>query len=203
MAIEGPYTLRLLGRSRWELTDLRRRLGIVSPDLQVDFSREMSGLDAVVSGFFGSVGTWDSHRVSPAQIAKARRALERVGAAHLGIRLMTAMSSGEARRILIARALIHGPDALLLDEPTTSLDFRAHLEFRSTMRRLARGGTAILLVTHMLEDVIPEISRVVLLRRGVIFKDGPAEEVLTSASLSELFETRVRLEHADGIWRLR
>jgi iron complex transport system ATP-binding protein len=203
VAIEGPFSLRLLGKPSWELMELRRHLGIVSPDLQVDFTREMTGLDAVVSGFFGSVGTWEHQDVRPAQIEAAREALARAGAEHLAGRRMTEMSSGEGRRVLIARALIHGPDALLLDEPTTSLDFRAHLEFRRTLRRLAKGGTSILLVTHMLEDVIPEIGRVILLRRGRIFKDGPADQILTSDALSELFETPVRLERADGVWRLR
>lgn len=202
VAIEGPFTLKLLGRERWELMELRRHLGIVSPDLQVDFQREMTGLEAVVSGFFGSVGMWDNNRVAEGQWTSARKALARVGADHLADRWMTEMSSGEARRILIARALIHEADALLLDEPTTSLDFRAHLEFRATTRKLAKAGTSILLVTHMLEDLIPEIERIVLLRRGRVFQDGPVEKVLTSEHLSELFETPVRLEHADGIWRL-
>jgi iron complex transport system ATP-binding protein len=203
VAIEGPCRLRLLGKSSWALQELRRHLGIVSPDLQVDFTREMTGLDAVVSGFFGSVGTWDHHDVRPRHIAAARAALVRAGAGHLAGRLMTEMSSGEGRRVLIARALIHGPEALLLDEPTTSLDFRAHLEFRQTMRRLAKGGTSILLVTHMLEDVIPEIRRAILLSRGRIVRDGPVEKVLTSEALTEVFETRVRLARQDGIWRLR
>ena len=203
VAIEDPYTLKLLGRTSWDLMDLRRHLGIVSPDLQVEFAREMTGLDAVVSGFFGSVGTWDHHDVRPRQIAAARKSLARVGAEALAGRLMNQLSSGEARRLLIARALIHGPDALLLDEPTTSLDFRAHLEFRGTLRKLAKGGTSILLVTHLLEDLIPEIRRVVLLKRGRIVADGPTDRTLSSASLSDLFETRVRLETIDGVRRLR
>lgn len=211
VAIEGPFTLKLLGRERWELMELRKHLGIVSPDLQADFSREMTGLEAVVSGFFGSVGMPQGGPPSraasawppPALAASAREALARVGADYLADRWMTEMSSGEARRILIARALIHEPEALLLDEPTTSLDFRAHLEFRAATRKLAKGGTSILLVTHMLEDLIPEIERVVLLRRGRVYQDGPAEDVLTSEHLSELFETRVRLERADGVWRLK
>ena len=203
VAIEGPFTLRLLGRERWELQELRKHLGIVSPDLQVDFQREMTGLEAVVSGFFGSVGTWDHQKIRGEHWTSARAALARVGAEHLAERWMTEMSSGEARRILIARALIHEPEALLLDEPTTSLDFRAHLEFRATTRKLAKAGTSILLVTHMLEDLIPEIGRVILLRRGQVFQDGPVEHVLTSETLSELFETKVRLQHDDGIWRLK
>jgi iron complex transport system ATP-binding protein len=203
LAIEAPFTLKLLGRERWELQELRKHLGIVSPDLQVDFSREMTGLEAVVSGFFGSVGMADPMKVTEAHWTSARRALARVGADALAERWMTEMSSGEARRILIARALIHEPEALLLDEPTTSLDFRAHLEFRATTRTLAKAGTSILLVTHMLEDIIPEIGRVILLRRGRVFKDGPTEEVLSSDTLSELFETNVRLDHHDGVWRLK
>jgi len=212
VAIEGPFTLKLLGRERWELQELRKHLGIVSPDLQADFSREMTGLEAVVSGLFGSVGlpqggppsrTASAWPPDSPEWRRARRALERVGAEHLAERWMTEMSSGEARRILIARALIHEPEALLLDEPTTSLDFRSHLEFRATTRKLAKAGTSILLVTHMLEDVIPEIGRVILLRCGKVFRDGPAEEVLSSDTLSELFETRVRLERHDGVWRLQ
>ena len=203
VALEGPFTLRVLGRERWELLDLRRHLGIVSPDLQTDFTREITGLDAVVSGFFGSVGTWLNTRVTTAQIREAERALDRLGIAHLAERPMTEMSSGEGRRVLIARALVHRPDALLLDEPMNSLDLRAHREVRDAMRRLARGGTSILLVTHALEDVVPEIARAVLLKNGRVFRDGPTAEILTDANLSSLFDLRLRVEHADGVWSSR
>ncbi|HYF00251.1 MAG TPA: ATP-binding cassette domain-containing protein [Planctomycetota bacterium] len=203
VALEGPFTLRLLGRDRWELLDLRRHLGIVSPDLQTDFAREITGLDAVVSGFFGSVGTWLNTRPTADHLRDAVRALERLGAGHLAGRPMTEMSSGEARRVLIARALVHHPDALLLDEPMNSLDLRAHREVRDALRRLARGGTSLLLVTHALEDVIPEITRAVLLKEGRVFRDGPPAEVLTDEALSALFGLKVRVEHEDGLYRLK
>lgn len=202
VALEGPFTLRLLGRDRWELMDLRRHLGIVSPDLQTDFAREITGLDAVVSGFFGSVGTWINTRPTAVQLRDAARALDRLGIPHLADRPMTEMSSGEARRVLVARALVHRPDALLLDEPMNSLDLRAHREVREAVRRLARGGTSILLVTHALEDVVPEIARVVLLKSGRVFRDGPTAEVLTDANLSSLFDLRLKVEHVDGLYRL-
>lgn len=202
VALEGPFTLRLLGRDRWELMDLRRHLGIVSPDLQTDFAREITGLDAVVSGFFGSVGTWINTQPTTAQLREAARALDRLGIAHLADRPMTEMSSGESRRVLVARALVHGPAALLLDEPMNSLDLRAHREVRDAVRRLARGGTSILLVTHALEDVVPEITRVVLLKNGRVFRDGPSAEVLTDANLSSLFDIRLKVEHVDGLYRL-
>jgi len=200
---DTTYRMRILGRDRWELFDLRRHLGIVSMDLQHDFARECSGWEAVVSGFFSSVGLWSNHRVTPAMERRAWRVLERLEASALADRLMTEMSSGEARRMLLGRALIHDPDALVLDEPTTSLDLRLVREFRDTLRKLARGGTSIILVTHAIEEVIPEIRRVILLRDGRVFRDGPKKDVLTAANLSELYRMPVRLDEEDGYYHVR
>jgi iron complex transport system ATP-binding protein len=203
VANEHPFRMRILGKDRWELFDLRRHLGIVSMDLQHEFARECSGWEAVVSGFFSSVGLWSNHRVTPEMERKAWRVLERLDVAPLADRLMTEMSSGEARRMLLGRALIHDPDALVLDEPTTSLDLRLVREFRDSMRKLARGGTSIILVTHAIEEVIPEIHRVILLRQGRVFRDGPKEEVLNSANLSELYRLPLRVERDDGYYHVR
>ncbi|HZE95529.1 MAG TPA: ATP-binding cassette domain-containing protein [Planctomycetota bacterium] len=199
---DRTFRMKILGRDRWELFELRRHLGIVSMDLQADFARECSGWEAVVSGFFSSVGLWN-HRVTPAMAQKAWKILERLEVDHLADRLMTEMSSGEARRMLLGRALIHGPDALVLDEPTTSLDLRLVREFRETMRKLARSGTAIILVTHAIEEVIPEIDRVILLRDGRVFQDGAKKDVLTSGTLSDLYRMKVRLEEDGGYYHVR
>ncbi len=199
---DTTFRMRILGKERWELFDLRRHLGIVSMDLQADFARECSGWEAVVSGFFSSVGLWN-HHVTPDMERKAWRVLKRLEVDHLADRLMTEMSSGEARRMLLGRALIHNPDALVLDEPTTSLDLRLVRELRETMRKLARGGTALILVTHAIEEVIPEIRRVILLREGRVFKDGPKDQVLTAGNLSELYRMKVRLDVEDGIYHVR
>ena len=196
------YRMRILGKDRWELFDLRRHLGIVSMDLQADFARECSGWEAVASGFFSSLGLWD-RRLTPAMERKTWQVLERLEVAHLADRLMTEMSSGEARRMLLGRALIHDPDALVLDEPTTSLDLRLVRELREAMRKLARGGTAMILVTHAIEEVIPEIRRVILLREGRVFRDGPKADVLTAENLSELYRMKVRLEEEGGYYHVR
>ena len=203
VANDGPYTMRILGRETWDLSELRRHLGIVSSDLQADFARECSGWEAVASGFFSSVGLWSRHRLTRAMERKAWAVLERLEVGRLADRPMTAMSAGEARRMLIGRALIHDPDALVLDEPTTSLDLRAAREFRSTIRKLVRAGTSLVLVTHALEEVIPEVSRVILLREGRVFKDGAKERILTAENLSALYRMPVRLEREGGLYRLR
>jgi iron complex transport system ATP-binding protein len=196
------FRMRILGKDRWELFDLRRHLGMVSMDLQADFARECSGWEAVASGFFSSLGLW-GRKLTPEMERKTWKVLERLEVAHLANRLMTEMSSGEARRMLLGRALIHDPDALVLDEPTTSLDLRLVREFRETMRTLARSGTAIILVTHAIEEVIPEIRRVILLRDGRVFKDGSKKDVLTAANLSELYRMRIRLGEEDGYYHVR
>jgi iron complex transport system ATP-binding protein len=112
------------------------------------------------------------------------------------------MSSGEARRVLIARALVHNPKALLLDEPTTSLDLFAQHELREILRQLAISGIGMILVTHHLSDIIPEIERVVLLREGRVIADGPKQELLTETTLSGLFGIPVSLARRDGYYHL-
>jgi len=203
VANDRPYRMRILGKESWDLFSLRAHLGIVTNDLQADFARECSGWEAVASGFFSSVGLWSNHQVTPEMARKTWKVLERLEVVPLADRLMTAMSAGEARRMLIGRALIHDPDALVLDEPTTSLDLRSAREFRGTIRKLVRAGTTLLLVTHTFEEVIPEITRVILLRDGRVFRDGPKKEVLTRENLSELYRMPVRVDLDEGTYHVR
>lgn len=191
-------SMSILGRERWDVSELRKLMGIVSNDLSALVTREISGHDVVLSGFFSSIGIWPRQDVTPSMRDKADEVLERLEVPHLRGRLMTAMSSGEARRVLIARALVHDPHALLLDEPSTSLDIRAQCELTDTMRMLARDGVGIVVVTHHLPDIIPEIERVIMLRRGRVAADGPKLEVLTAARLADLFGRPVDLARRDG-----
>ena len=195
-------SLRVMGRDRWDVSELRAHLGIVSNDLMATCTRELTGRDVVISGFFSSIGIWPNHHVTDEMRTKAHEILARLEVPHLADRFVTEMSSGEARRILIGRALAHDPDTLLLDEPTNSLDFAAMQELRGVFRRLAQAGTGILLVTHHLEDIIPEIERVILIKNGRIFRDGPTEEVLMSDALHELFGIPVELVKRDGYYHL-
>jgi iron complex transport system ATP-binding protein len=131
---------------------------------------------------------------------RALDALDRMGVARLADRTLNVMSSGEVRRVLLARALVTDPAALLLDEPTTGLDVVSRLGFLETIRAIARGGTTLVLVTHHVEEIIPEVERVVLLRRGRIVAAGPKREVLTTSRVSEAFEAQVALRHVKGYY---
>ena len=195
-------SLTILGRDTWNVFELRPLLGIVSNELMRRCTREITGREMVLSGFFSSIGVQPYHQVTAAMIEKTSHVLQLLEVPHLADREMTEMSSGEAHRLLIGRALVHDPLALLLDEPSNSLDFRAALELRDILRKLAQAGTGILMVTHHLPDILPEIDRVILLRQGRIFADGRKSELLTTERLTELFGLPVELARRDGYYHL-
>jgi iron complex transport system ATP-binding protein len=195
--------VRILGQERWNVVELRSHLGIVSPDLLAACSTEATGRDVVLSGYFSSTRIFPNHAPDPAQRAHADELLARFGITHLADRPVVHMSSGEAKRVLIARALVHAPRSLLFDEPSNALDIGAQLLLRRTMSELAQSGVGVVLVTHHVEEIIPEIERVVMLREGRIVADGPKEEVLTSQRLTMLFGTPVEVEWRGGMCRMR
>ena len=204
----GTPPIRVLSRDRWEVFALRSQLGIVSADLHDRFvhgnsNGVISGLDAVLSGFFASQGVFAHQQVTASMRGEAREALNRVGAAHLAAATLDTMSTGEARRVLIARALVHHPQALVLDEPTRGLDLVARHHFMERVRALAAQGTTILLVTHHVDEIIPEIDRVILLHRGRVAADGPKRTVLTAERLRPVFEAPLIVEEAAGYYHVR
>jgi len=194
--------MSILGQESWDVFSLRSLLGIVSNDLMVSCTGDASGRDVVLSGFFSSTAIYPNHTVEPRQLQMADAALADLNISYLGDRPVSEMSSGEARRVLIARALVHRPQALLFDEPCNSLDLAAQQKVRHTMSTLANSGTAIILVTHELPDIVPEIQRVVLMRQGRVVADGRKEEILTIERLAELFGVRVQMERRDGHYHL-
>ena len=191
--VRPDMLVRIFGRERWDLTQLRRQFGGVGAELPGERTAVTGGLDAVIAGFFSASTLWPNLHVTEEMRERAVEALERMEALHLARQLVGEMSAGEKRRILIARALVHRPRQLLLDEPSNALDLAAQRELRETLRRLAGEGTGLVLVTHHLGDILPEIERVILMRAGRIVGDGPREELLTGARLSELFNAPVRV----------
>jgi iron complex transport system ATP-binding protein len=201
MAREDSW-ISLLGEASWDVFKLRQHMGIVSNDLMLSVTGEASGRDVVLSGFFSSTAIWPNHTVDPERINLADAALAELKIPHLAERPVCEMSSGEARRVLIARALVHKPGALLFDEPCNSLDLSAQQSVRHTMRVLANSGTAIILVTHELADIVPEIQRVVLMSGGRVVADGPKEEILQVERLTALFGVNVEMARRDGHYHL-
>ncbi|WNY26271.1 ABC transporter ATP-binding protein [Methanolapillus ohkumae] len=185
---------KIMGEDVWNVFDLRKQLGIITTDLQITCLLETTVFDTVLSGFFSSIGIYDIFDVTLEMKVIVLEILKFLGIDHLAFSSMTKISAGEARKALIARALVHDPKALILDEPTNSLDMKSIFQFRKTISKIARAGKNVILVTHDLADIIPEISRVVLIQDGKIFADGKKEEILTSENLTKLFGIPVTVE---------
>jgi iron complex transport system ATP-binding protein len=207
-ADDGSTVLTFFGREHWDIEELRARIALVSGDLDAGFGigtsgGRVSGADVALSGLLGSHGVFSHHAVTAAMRDRARAALRRVDADYLADKLLNEMSAGERRRVLIARALVAKPEALLLDEPTSGLDLVARHRFMESVRELAQGGTTIILVTHHIDEIIPETRRVILLHAGRIVSDGVPRDVLTPDNLSRVFGAPLEVAHDGGYYSVR
>jgi len=201
--VQPGMSVRIFGRERWDLTQLRRHFGVVAAgtrglDLPGERTAVTTGRDAVIAGFFSASTLWPNLHVTDEMRDRAAEALARMEATHLADQLVGEMSAGEKRRILIARALVHRPQQLLLDEPSNALDLAAQRDLRETLRRLVAEGTGLVLVTHHLGDILPEIDRIILMQNGRIVADGPRAGLLTEPRLSKLFEASIRIGHDEN-----
>ncbi len=196
--VQPETRVSIFGRERWDLTELKKRLGVVSAELPGKPTLHTTGRDAVLTGFFSSSTLWPNLTVTAAMRERADEVLEQIDAVNLVNKPVGEMSAGQQRRIMIGRALVGSSQMLLLDEPSNALDISAQRELRNLLRKLAQQGTGILLITHHIADIIPEIDRILLLREGRIIGDGPKAALLTAPTLSDLFQTEVQLTVKDG-----
>ena len=199
-AAKDDSSLRIFGQDRWSIWDLRRRMGIVSPDVQFRYSGHVTGEDVVLSGYRSTIGHVDRDEITEDQIRRGREIAEDLGITDLLENPYRRMSTGQQRRFILARALVHRPELLIFDEPTTGLDLGGVSEYLRRATGLIADGTTILLVTHHLHEIPPEIDRVILLKEGEIFRMGSKKEVLTDANLSELFGVGLTVHSEDGYY---
>jgi iron complex transport system ATP-binding protein len=196
--VQPETQVSIFGRERWDLTELKKRLGVVSAELPGKQTLTTTGRDAVLTGFFSSSTLWPNLTVTDEMRTRADEILTLIDAEPLRDKLVGHMSAGQQRRIMIGRALVASSQMLLLDEPSNALDVAAQQDLRNLMRRLAQQGTGILLITHHVSDIIPEIDRILMMKNGRIVADGSRRDLLTERSLSDLFHIEVRLTEKDG-----
>ena len=194
--------VRILGRERWNVWELRRHIGIVSHDLQQRYRPATTALEVVVSGFLSSIGVQGllGDQVGDEQLCAAREILHDLGIESLANTPLRAMSTGQQRRCLLGRALVHRPRTLVFDEPTAGLDFAASFDYLGRVGALARDGCSIVVVTHHLDEIPPEVERVVMLDKGRIVADGDKDAVLTPGNLSRVYGTDIRVARVDGYY---
>jgi iron complex transport system ATP-binding protein len=180
--------VRILGRDNWNVWELRSQLGIVSHDLQHEYAGYVRGIDVILSGCYASIGTYSYQEFDDNARQRAKQIMTMLDIAHLKDKSFAQMSTGEERRFLLGRALINQPHTLVLDEPTTSLDLNATFKYLAIIRRLMQEGRTVILITHHLHDIPPEVTQVILLKRGRVVAQGKKEQVLTDQNLSHLFD---------------
>jgi len=197
--------VRILGRERWDLTELKRRMGVVSAELPGQHTLTTTGFDAILTGFFSSSTLWPNLTVTAQMRERAEEIVALVGAERLRNKPVGEMSAGQQRRVMIGRALagtsLHGEvQMLLLDEPSNALDMGAQHDLREMLRVLAQRGVAIVLITHHIADILPEIDRIVMMREGRIVADGAKAELLSAEKLSGLFGREIEVMERGGWW---
>ncbi len=196
-----PFKREILSYERWVVTELRKHLGVVTNDLHTKFlfyGNSLNGFETVLSGFYGTIGLFDHLENTAEQMRATESAMERLGILHLRHKKVDQMSTGELRKCIVARALVHPVKAILLDEPTVGLDIKAQLDFIDMMRSLAKSGTTVILVTHHIEEIFEEIQKVVLIKEGNIYASGEKELVLNSQNLSAIFNTPLEMQKQQG-----
>lgn len=175
------------GNSRATLAEIKLAMGVVSAAMQDQIRVHVAAEDIVAGGLFGSLGVPQRCSVTDEQRTKACKVMDSLGIADLSGRDILTLSTGQARRVLIARALVHNPEVLIFDEPCTGLDPAGMYYVRRTMADLVSEGRSVLLVTHYPEDIPAGIDRLVLMKEGRLVADGAKEDLLTDATMSQLF----------------
>ncbi len=191
------------GCERPTLADIKACFGVVSASMHDQISVHLPALEIVCGGFFGTLGLPRGVEATDAMRAASFDALDRLGIADLADRDVLTLSTGQARRVLVARELVHDPQVLVFDEPCTGLDPQGMYQIRKTMRDLADEGRSIILVTHYPEDIVPQVNRVVLIKDAAIHADGAKDELLTDDVMSDLFDVPLQVESDEGWYSLR
>ena len=199
------FKKEIFGKDRWDIFELKNHLGIITNDIQnnlLNYCANASGFDIVLSGYYSSFGTFSHQSFSDRQYLRANNIMEFLEITKLKNKEFRQMSTGEQRRCIIGRALVHKPEAFVLDEPTTGLDVRSQMGFLRVLRKLSRKSS-IILVTHNVEEIFPEITNVALIYQNTIYKKGTKDEIMTSENLSEIFGCDVELQKDNNKFYIR
>jgi iron complex transport system ATP-binding protein len=195
-----PHKKLILGKQRYSLFDLRKAMGIITNDLHNHFYDQgnfLSGYEVVLSGYYSSIGVFEHQDFTQEQHDKANEILEYLEITDLKDKIVAKMSTGQLRKCIIGRALIHDPKAFILDEPTVGLDIKAQLNFIKLLRKLSQKAN-IILVTHHLEEIFEEITHVALIKDETIFKQGKKEDILNSENISDTFGLELKINSSNS-----
>ena len=198
---DSKSSLKIFEKDRWNVDDLRSNLGVVSQHLQYGYSNSAIGLYVVLSGFYSSDGIWQHQTFEEEKLNRAKEVMDLLSISELQDRAFSSMSTGEQRKFLLARSLVNDPAVLVFDEPTSGLDMSACFQYLEIIRELIGMGKKVVLVTHHVHEIPPEVTRVILLKEGKVIEDGNKDEILTNTNLTNLFDWPIKLVKENGYYQ--
>ena len=198
---EKNSSLKIFEKDRWNVDELRSNLGVVSQHLQYGYSSSAIGLYVVLSGFFSSDGIWQHQEFDKGKLDRAKEVMDLLSITHLKDREFSTMSTGEQRKFLLARSLVNDPAVLVFDEPTSGLDMSTCFQYLEIIRELISMGKKVILVTHHIHEIPPEVTRVILLKEGKVIEDGDKDQILTNTNLTNLFDWPIRVIKENGYFQ--
>ena len=198
---DSKSSLKIFEKDRWNVDDLRSNLGVVSQHLQYGYSNSAIGLYVVLSGFYSSDGIWQHQTFEEEKLNRAKEVMDLLSISELQDRAFSSMSTGEQRKFLLARSLVNDPAVLVFDEPTSGLDMSACFQYLEIIRELIGMGKKVVLVTHHVHEIPPEVTRVILLKEGRVIEDGNKDEILTDTNLTNLFDWPIKLVKENGYYQ--
>ena len=194
-------SLKIFEKDRWNVDELRSNLGVVSQHLQYGYSSTAIGLYVVLSGFYSSDGIWQHQEFDDSKLNRANEVMDLLSITDLKDREFSALSTGEQRKFLLARSLVNDPAVLVFDEPTSGLDMSTCFQYLEIIRELISMGKKVILVTHHIHEIPPEITRVILLKEGRVIEDGDKDQILTNTNLTNLFDWPIRVIKENGYYQ--
>ena len=194
-------SLKIFEKDRWNVDELRSNLGVVSQHLQYGYSNSAIGLYVVLSGFYSSDGIWQHQEFDDRKLDRAKEVMDLLAISHLKEREFSTMSTGEQRKFLLARSLVNDPAVLVFDEPTSGLDMSTCFQYLEIIRELISMGKKVILVTHHIHEIPPEVTRVILLKEGRVIEDGDKDQILTNTNLTNLFDWPIKVIKENGYYQ--
>ena len=194
-------SLKIFEKGRWNVDELRSNLGVVSQHLQYGYSNSAIGLYVVLSGFYSSDGIWQHQEFDDSRLDRAKEVMDLLAISNLKDREFSTMSTGEQRKFLLARSLVNDPAVLVFDEPTSGLDMSTCFQYLEIIRELISMGKKVILVTHHIHEIPPEVTRVILLKEGRVIEDGDKDQILTNTNLTNLFDWPIKVIKENGYYQ--
>ncbi|MAZ87991.1 MAG: molybdenum ABC transporter ATP-binding protein [Cellvibrionaceae bacterium] len=191
--------VKILGSDTVNVQQLRQQIGWVSYDFHTQYLPITTGFDVVLSGLLGAIGHLYQHDISDAQKQTTHDTMVQLNLLELRDTMFHHLSSGQQRRLILARALVHNPQHIIFDEPTSSLDLQGMFQVLKDMETQSQLGRSVILATHHLHELLPSIERIIFLKQGKVIADGGRDQLLTEANLSDLYDSKIQLINRNGV----